>query len=396
MVFSYNNLLEMMEKVGSTFNSVTGQSISFMGTNGDYVLPLNYNLFSDFCNYVIHSEKGCPYCKECNFDFKNMNIHETRITQCHMGLTTISAPIRIDDKCETIVTCGQIIMEGTEHTFFDNLFEKASQLNLDYSMLLEKSKRLKRLTKDETLSRSQFLLLLTEYISITEAELSARSKYLDEYKQKMKLENKLRTMEFRFLQSQISPHFLFNTLNLLARTAQNEGASTTAGLVYDLSDLLHWGYKCKDSICPLREEFKCVKSYLHLQKARFGDKLGIHFHLDETVADHMIPVLTIQPLVENVILHGNTDNDEKMNISINAREENGFISIDIIDTGKGIPEQKLQEIRKHENSGTGIKNVEERLNLYFGKRVQFYVNSVVNKGTSINICWKVDENEVYR
>ena len=91
------NIVKMMEKVNHTFISVTGHSISFMDRNGQSVLPFNLNIFSEFCKYVINSEKGGPKCIECNnLITPNDEDLRPRIAQCHMGLTMITVPIMVN------------------------------------------------------------------------------------------------------------------------------------------------------------------------------------------------------------------------------------------------------------------------------------------------------------
>jgi two-component system LytT family sensor kinase len=347
--------------------------------------------FSGTPNYVITSAEGYAMCLKSNYGFDNAKDGGIWLEKCHMGMTTVNAPIHLDDKCEAIITCGQVLMRGYDKEFFEGLKEKSRQLYLDYDELRTRAETIKVLSEEEILIRGQFLMLLAGYISITEAELRTRSKYLEEYKTNMELEAKLKNSEFKFLQSQISPHFLFNTLNLLARTAKREGAVKTSDLVYDLSDLLHWAFKSKNSICTFSEEINCVNSYLNIQRARFGNQLNADVFLDNKLNDYMIPVLTIQPLVENVIIHGMKNIKKKVDLRISVKEEAGWILIDISDTGIGMDEETLRNIRNHtdigNNIGNGIKNVEDRLKLYFGASSHFQIVSAPGAGTRISIRW---------
>ena len=138
------NIVKMMEKVNRTFISVTGHSISFMDSEGRSVLPFNLNIFSEFCKYVINSEKGGPKCMECNkmigSDSEDLS---PRISQCYMGLTIITIPIVISGKCNYSITCGQMLMAGEEEEFFQELRFKASELDLDRKKLISFGRRVK-------------------------------------------------------------------------------------------------------------------------------------------------------------------------------------------------------------------------------------------------------------
>lgn len=393
MSFSETNLFKLMEKVDNTFTSITGQSISFIDRKGNWLFPLNLDLFTDFCKYIITSEKGYAKCKECNQAFESTEYRKISITKCHMGLSTISIPISLEGKDVFLITLGQILKEGEEGEFYNRLEVNAIELDLDYDKMLKNSYKLKVLNYGEIQARGQFLLILSEYITISETELQLRNKYLSELKEKIELENRLREMEFKFLQSQISPHFLFNTLNLLARTANEEGGTKTANLIYDLSDLLRWSFKSKDSICFLYEEFDCVEKYLHIQKARFGNKLDVEINIEPNLNNQLIPVLTIQPLVENIIIHGIPNGDRKVKIIINGETKGNYAVISIRDTGEGISNEILNRLKTQNNISSGIKNVEERLKLYFKNNAKFNIESRLGVGTKVTISWPLEQRE---
>ncbi len=388
-----DNLLKLLKKLDKTFTTITGQSISLMTKDGAYVLPLNYKFFTDFCIYVVKSEKGYEMCYKCNEESRRLKKNGITFEKCHMGLSIMQAPIYIDGQIYFTVTCGQVLFEEDKEIFFNNLKEKAEQIDLDYCQLLKKAKSLKVLSEAEVLSRGQFLLLLTEYISIAEAEFTARRKYREEVEANLTLENKLKNLEFRFLQSQISPHFLFNTLSLIAHIAKKEQAEQTTELIYALSDLLRWAFKSKESICPISDEIKCVTSYLEIQKTRLGDGLCYSIDIDRSAESCLIPVLSIQPFVENVIIHGMKEVQGSVCISISIKRERDRIFMDIKDTGTGIDSHTLTSIQNHTCLGKGIQNVEERLKLYFGKELFFEINSRASEGTHIQINWQIAENK---
>lgn len=391
MPISGNNLIKLLQQVDNTFTSITGQSISFIDRLGEWKIPLNLNLFTDFCKYVISSKIGSVMCRDCNHAFHCINENGANIDQCHMGVTMISVPINLNGSCDMLITNAQFLLEGTVENFRHNLLANAHRLNLDYDKLLEYSKKIKVLSYTDAMARAQFLKILAEYITITEAELQVRKNYYVELQKKMELENRLKNMEFKFLQSQISPHFLFNTLNLLMRIAHREGAAHTADLIYDLADLLRWGFKNKNSVCPLKDELECVLSYLRIQQERLGDMLIVETDFDPEADNFLIPVLTIQPLVENAIIHGVRDDNQTVNIGVKAHRTDTSIVIMVQDNGAGIASDTLKRINSFEEKGTGIENVVERIRLYFNGKASFNIDSAEAKGTKITITCPLDK-----
>lgn len=386
MGFTYNMLTEMLKKAGNTFTQVTGQSISFIDIHGSYLLPLNYQFFSPFCKCVCQSRAGYEKCRVCNYTLENFAPGRVWLKSCHMGLLTINVLIQSQECGNVIMTCGQIILDTQKEEFFKNLRSKSEKLHLDYEALIADAEKLPVLSRDECMIRGQFLTLLSEYITICEEQIHDKERYQREYRKKLILENKLKSMEFQFLQSQISPHFLFNSLNLVARTAEAEGAEKTADLIYDLSDLLRWAFKSKESICTIADEIKCVQNYLNFQKVRLGENLHTEIQVDAALADCLIPVLTIQPLVENVILHG-MQAGQPVKVYIDVKTDGKNVSLEITDTGKGMSDATLRGIVSHTEKGSGIRNVEERLRLYFGKDLHFSIESTLGTGTKIQIIW---------
>jgi LytS/YehU family sensor histidine kinase len=382
-----DSFLQVMRKVDSTFTSVTEQSISFIGKDGTSIFPFNFRLFTDFCGQIINSPKGSVECMDCNrFFIKNRQVNAS-VIKCHIGLTMMSVPIIVDGKSDYAITSGQILCEDNVEEFYSNLEHNAAKLDLDYEMLKTSARMLKILTHAEILSRVQFLSVLAEYISVSETQLQLRNKYLEELEQKIRVEKKLKEIEFGFLESQIKPHFLFNTLNLLARTAIRENAGKTAELIYDLADLLRWGFKTKESVCTLEEEFKHVNSYLDIQKTRLGTGLEVETFLEPGIAKCTIPVLTIQPIVENAIIHGVEGISHQATLTVMAESDADHIVITVTDTGEGMGGETVNKIRNYQTTGIGLKNVQERLALFYGNKFSFNIHSIPGKGTKV--CIKV-------
>lgn len=262
-----NQLLQQMDR---TFSNVTGQSVSFIDQEGHYQGPLRLDVFTGFCRRVISSEKGAQHCLACNHSFGLDAEQRCTVSQCHMGISVISVPVPLPEARGLSLTYGQFLTRDTEKAFYSTLRRHCQELELDYDEMVALAGTLRVLSAEELDARMQMLQVFAGYVATSEAELETRREYARQVEKKLALERTLHASEFKFLQSQISLHFLFNTLNLLMRTAYREGAPQTADLICDLADLLRRAYYYKDSICTLAEEMQCARQYLTLQSQRLG------------------------------------------------------------------------------------------------------------------------------
>ncbi len=303
-----------------------------------------------------------------------------------MGISVISVPVPLPEARGLSLTYGQFLTRDTEEAFYSTLRRHCQELELDYDEMVALAGTLRVLSAEELDARMQMLQVFAGYVATSEAELETRREYARQVEKKLALERTLHASEFKFLQSQISPHFLFNTLNLLMRTAYREGAPQTADLICDLADLLRRAYYYKDSICTLAEEMQCARQYLTLQSQRLGP--GFSFEVGDVSAcgQLMIPVLTIQPLVENAILHGAGEDEHPLHVKVSATAEDGKLVISVSDNGAGIPAEVLEKLRDHQAGGSGVQNVTERLKLFFGPAAGWAAASPC-WGT-VRCCWR--------
>ncbi|TCL61489.1 two-component system sensor histidine kinase YesM [Hydrogenispora ethanolica] len=201
------------------------------------------------------------------------------------------------------------------------------------------------------------------------------------------------------LQAQINPHFLFNTLNDIKWLATLNGAANVSQMIAALGKLLETTVGRSDALIPLSEEIQCIESYVLLQKMRYGNKFEIRYEIAPPLLDYRVPQLVLQPLVENAIIHGFEDMDSGGEITITGycREDRTYI--DVTDNGKGIAAAKIEQLLEAENrqkgrfNNVGLRNVNERIALYFGKRYGLTVASREGSGTRIRLCLPAVEEE---
>ena len=177
------------------------------------------------------------------------------------------------------------------------------------------------------------------------------------------------TSELRALQSQIHPHFLFNALNTLYGIIPREakGARET---VLNLADIFRYFLETGKSFLPLEEELHIVRAYLEVERLRLGEKLRIEIDVEPEALAVPIPILSIQPLVENAVKHGISPQARGGLLRLEARlEAHGALRITVRDTGAGFPTQNGWK------SGVGLENVARRLRLCCGADAQLDIQS---------------------
>lgn len=190
------------------------------------------------------------------------------------------------------------------------------------------------------------------------------------------------------LRAQINPHFLFNTLNTIIMKSRTDPGEARR-LLIRLADFFRYAVKNEGHFAPFSQEFAFIRTYLFLEKARFGDKLQIRYDIDPQVLSVNVPVLTIQPLVENAVKHGIMPKMEGGTVQLIAYLDflNLRTNIVVRDDGVGMTPEMCAELLKPGSSGggVGLNNIHERLKRLFGKRFSFTIESQVNQGTTVSL-----------
>lgn len=200
----------------------------------------------------------------------------------------------------------------------------------------------------------------------------------------------LQQSQMRNLQNQINPHFLFNTLNTLSKKAYLDGAEETSDLLVSVAGLLRYNLKRLDHAVTLREEAFVLKQYMEIQKARFSDRLQFHTELDESLLLYQMPSLTLQPLIENAVIHAIEPKEDGGRIWFRIKDAGEKVYVEIEDNGVGMNENKRLELLKGDiapteghSTGIGFSNVAKRLQLFYGGEDLVDIESAPGIGTKI-------------
>jgi sensor histidine kinase YesM len=222
---------------------------------------------------------------------------------------------------------------------------------------------------------------------------------ISEIKQKAQLERELQQnkillqeSQFRSLQSQINPHFLFNTLNTLSKKAYLEGSEETSDLLVNVAGLLRYNLKRIDRSVTLFEEVEVLRQYMDIQKARFTDRLQLNMEIDESCLHVKIPPLTLQPIIENAVIHAIEPKSAGGVIWIRVIDGKEQITIEIEDDGMGMAEDTIKQILEEDliqteghSTGIGFSNVVKRLRFFYDYVDVIDIVSKKGQGTKVII-----------
>ncbi len=210
--------------------------------------------------------------------------------------------------------------------------------------------------------------------------------------QSTRAERSKKELEFQVLSHQINPHFLYNTLESIRWKAENHGRNDIGEMVSALGNLLRLSLNQGKDITTVGREIDQVKAYVQIEQARIGMPVRVMYFFDDDMLDMTFMRLLLQPLVENAIQHSIRGNFEHGKVILSGRMEDQDLVIDITDNGKGIPESVIQGLEYESadsapngRSGVGLRNVNERLKIYFGAEYKLQIETEEGKGTRITI-----------
>lgn len=197
--------------------------------------------------------------------------------------------------------------------------------------------------------------------------------------------------QIKILQAQINPHFLYNTLDIINWKAREKNVPEIGGMIKALSNNLRYSFAGEDLIVSLADEIEHIKDYLYLQYYRFQDELNYEISIDKSILKCSILQLTLQPIVENCIIHAFKEIETDMQIKIKAYIRNKNLYIEIVDNGKGMSKEKLNRLliqsnhRETVEESIGLNNVNKRLTLKYGNEYGLSFESQLNVGTKVTI-----------
>ena len=204
-------------------------------------------------------------------------------------------------------------------------------------------------------------------------------------KQQYSLGKEKQQAELMALQSQINPHFLYNTLEMVNWMAERNEKENVQTVIQKMSTFYRLVLSKGKDIVTIREELALCETYLTIQQMRFQGRIQYERDVDDEILDYLIPKITLQPFVENAILHGIIASIEgRGTLSINGWEEDGRIILAVMDDGAGMAEED-REKSNSKGSHYGMKNIGLRLSVYYQEDIKIEVESTKGVGTCVSI-----------
>ncbi|WWR17241.1 sensor histidine kinase [Lachnospiraceae bacterium JLR.KK008] len=198
----------------------------------------------------------------------------------------------------------------------------------------------------------------------------------------------LRKTELNALQAQINPHFLYNTLDSIAWMCEEERTKEAVEMVEALAQLFRISISKGHELITLEKEVQHARNYLKIQNYRYKNQFTYHFEVEESCLSYLCNKITLQPIIENAIYHGIDRMVDEGSISIRICEEAQAIRMTVTDNGVGMTPQQCEEILCRDagdRTGIGIKNVNDRIRIYFGEEYGLCITSELDEGTEVEI-----------
>ncbi|WP_010236498.1 sensor histidine kinase [Clostridium arbusti] len=390
--------IEEFQKIQDDIACSTGIAIITVDYNGRPITK--HSMCTGFCKIMREENDSRELCEKCDSigGQESARIGLPYVYKCYNGLIDFAVPIILDGQYIGALMAGQVFTEESKSLELKKIILGKSNTKYDEKLMIE-YKKLCVIPYKRIKSIGKMMFHISNYIVSQAAlkrlqqELNEENiKFINSKRSQIELEKELKDAQLKALQSQINPHFLFNTLNSISALSLIEGAPRIQEVVCNLSAMLRYTLKKANEMSQLGDEINYVISYLNLQKIRFDSRLDFNIHIDEKFKDIEVPSMIIQPFVENSIIHGIELKEEGGLIEVKAYESEKNLIISIEDNGVGINKDKLEIINKkgkdYDESSfnkSGISNVKKRLDYCYGTMHSIDIVSERNEGTQVKI-----------
>ena len=380
--FDLNSLNNIVE------NSNFKGNLMIFDENNNVIFNSDKNTSASEINYIKdHLDKS----NEQKFpmvmikrDVQNDYKYGTMITQEKLGVYKIKSRI-------TYISLGFIVMILIVTYFAINQYSSKLKNMMKNIEKLKQGKLDTRFNIKQEVDELDMIAISIDEMSES-LQYNINKNYVAEVKQKQ--------AEINALQSQIKPHFLYNTLEVIRMSALSSKNKEVAQMIYNLASMFRYSTYNNGSLVSIRDEIKHSKMYLSLCATRYKGMLDYSIHVDDKYLDYLVPKFTIQPILENAINHGLRKGFYDNYIKVTIKEIDEEIEISIKDNGNGMSEEAISKIKDElekniqKPNSIGLMNINNRLKLNFGEQYGIYINSRMNEGTTVSIKIPVLGDEV--
>lgn len=384
-IIDIDRLIAVQEKLAD----LTGISVVTVDRDGTPISRLNN--FSPVCQLVRSTSLGMDRCIECDRQaIKRALAAERSISyNCHVGLKDCCVPIVVKGEVIGAVLGGQVLLSENDECLID-VDAVSEEFAVPKEKLREAISKIPVVAPEYLQMCIEVYELVANYSKEMGLKYLAQQQVLEETREKMEYENRAKYAELKSIEAQINPHFLFNTLNSIARMAMFESATVTEEMIFNLSDLLRYNLKQKDDFPEIEQEIKNIHRYLLLQKMRYQERLEYSISVDEGLENYLVPAMIIQPIVENAIIHGLEPLSEGGRLEIIVKKYGDDLHIYVKDTGVGFTAAKKKEVlatHSSEEKGLGFLNSHLRIQDIFGKQYGAFIEEDEQFSTIIKIIF---------
>lgn len=237
----------------------------------------------------------------------------------------------------------------------------------------------------------------TEIVSLAHSFNAMTEKIRELMARLVSQQREKRKMELQVLQNQINPHFLYNTLDSIVWLAEHDRNKDVITTVVALAHFFRIGISKGETFIPVGNEISHVRNYLTIQSIRYVNKFTYDIQVDSRLLGYRVMKLVLQPIVENAIYHGIGDEDDGK-IKITGTIENGYMVFRVWNSGYGISEEKIREMYETmrgnpEKPSVGIRNVYQRLKLYYGDEAEVIITSIQDESTTVSLRIPLEPKE---
>ena len=389
---------------------------------GVFFIDLNYSAISELCDQSTVGTKGYAFILDADGNI----VYHPQQQQLYNELQTEKIQMIMDTEEDTVLT-------GTGNS--DKLYSISRSTKTGWTVvdctsvreLLKQSRQAESIYMITAVALVVVALLLSRFIagsitrpiqklrdsmkqvqegdfSISDVVVDSRNeigsltksfdvmthKIQDLMEQNVHEQEEKRKSELKALQSQINPHFLYNTLDSIIWMAEGKKNEEVVLMTASLARLLRQSISNEDEVVPISREVEYARGYLTIQKMRYKDKLEFQIEVDPSIMHIPLIKLVLQPIIENAIYHGLKYKESKGLLIVRGFMRNGNAVLQVIDDGVGMDEETLKHIYdrhkvNYQSNGVGVYNVQKRLKLYYGNDYGIVYESEPGKGTTATI-----------
>lgn len=356
--------LDVINKLISDIYDAVGVRVSLTGCTGERLAETEYQ--NILCRASERDPALYARCVACSEEAarRAVNSGGVYIYRCWRGLMSACAPIDVDGQ-----NFGRLVISGFVST--PESMAEAEQIFPDPATQLSATEL------------ATFPFIYQTRVRDTIRIISIAASYITELYRRQRAEQQQARAEFQALQSQISPHFLFNALNSISQLALLEGAEQSPEAIYALAAILRRAMKQKDGLVTLDEELQTVREYVRLKQFTGRSPIEYYEELEPDTERLLLPSFTVQPLIENAIAHGLEPLPQGGVVSLTVHTSDDFVVLSVTDNGAGFDPSVVKPTSGGEMSGIGYANVVGRLRSFFGPAFHDEVYSAPGEGTTI-------------